>query len=90
MLCKETFDLGKILEAYGSIFFKVYKSGSSEDLCRATVIGLTNGRMAPQPVEEDDGDDYGYGDDDDGDGDDGDDGDGDDDAADDTTVPWRK
>ena len=38
-----------------------------------TIIGVTNGRVAPQPPEEDDGDSYayGYGDD----GDDGDDGD---------------
>jgi len=48
-----------------------------------TIIGVTNGRVAPQPVDDDDGDDgdYGYGGDD---GDDGDDGDGDDDA--DTTA----
>ncbi|CAK9116881.1 unnamed protein product [Durusdinium trenchii] len=57
----------------------------------ATIIGLTNGRVAPQPIEEDDGDDYGYGDvgDDGDDGDDGDAGDDDGDTKEDETAERR-
>ena len=47
-----------------------------------TIIGVTNGRVAPQPPEEDSGDQYAY-----GYGDDGDDGDGDD--AEPTATPAR-